>query len=232
MKQCTSCETENPSSAKFCWSCGQLLSPEENLSPEDKLKLELIETKKSKELLEKALKAQLDEEKPDQIPYPKEQKEKNPKEESDVVNLRPIVITTHPTDDQNVDKKNNKNIALIALLSFLALSVFGLIYYKNIYIPAKIDREAPRYYTFAESVVLRSSAEAGVEHNRIRSLGYGSELITYKHNENGWSSVKDSEKNKGYIASGFILNRSDFSVLNNILEIKNQESVLVHQSAG
>ncbi|MDR0995436.1 MAG: hypothetical protein LBL81_04005 [Tannerella sp.] len=109
---------------------------------------------------------------------------------------------------------NGKLIALVGLLFVVAAAVFGGFYYHNVYLPAKIDREAPRYYTFADATVLRSSEMAGANFNKIGSIPYGSELITYDYGTD-WSRVK-YEGNKGYVASNFLLDKEDFFLLNGI----------------
>ena len=90
------------------------------------------------------------------------------------------------------------------LLIVLSLSVGGYFYYKNVYLPKKIDKEAPRFYTFSHLTNMRSSQMAGVDYNKIASLPYGSELITYSHGSE-WSSVKNGDK-KGFISSNLLLN--------------------------
>lgn len=100
------------------------------------------------------------------------------------------------------------------LLIVLSLSVGGYFYYKNVYLPKKIDKEAPRFYTFSHLTNMRSSQMAGVDYNKIASLPYGSELITYSHGSE-WSSVKNGDK-KGFISSNLLLNREDFYLLNSI----------------
>lgn len=131
-----------------------------------------------------------------------------------------------PTEDMESDfskeKHNHKfviSVIIIGVLSLCAVGVFW--YYKNVYIPEKIDREAPRYYTMANTVVLRSSKYSGADYNKIGSLPYGTELITYEHGPQ-WSKVKinsineGENKREGYIASPYILNKADFFLLNSI----------------
>jgi hypothetical protein len=124
--------------------------------------------------------------------------------------------SSSPETVQSVKKSggNGKLIAVVSVLTVMAASVFGGFYYKNVYLPEKIDREAPRYYTFADATVLRSSRVAGADFNKIGSVPYGSELITYEHGTD-WSSVKYGEE-KGYIASNYILTGDDFFLLNSI----------------
>ena len=111
------------------------------------------------------------------------------------------------------------------------LGIGGLFLYYNVIKPRQIDRNAPRYYTFAPSVVLRSSKSAGADFNKIGSLPYGTELITYDYGYE-WSEVKvnsvnaEGKKLIGYVASPFILNKKDFSLLNSIFGDMDSRSVI------
>jgi len=205
MKICPICEKENPSSAIHCMLCGNVLSPNENLNEADKIFRELNEVKKTNELLKSALESSLKKEVVT-TEGKTESKIVPPPTPEQIIQLQPVIPP----------KSNNKTIGLIFALPVIALIFFGIFYYYNIYIPEKIDKEAPRYYTFADKTVLRSTKEAGVDYSRIASLNYGSELITYSHNVNGWSEVKDASKNKGYISSNYLLGVADFSILNSI----------------
>jgi hypothetical protein len=198
MKLCPNCEQENPTVAKVCMHCGTRLTPNEKLDEKDKLQNELSEIKKTNELLKSALESQLEKK--------KEKPEKKQEELIPPPSTLPPIVQPRPL--------NKKSIGLIIVLVAVALIVFGMFYYSNIYLPAKIDREAARYYTFANATNLRSSKEAGADYNRIASLAYGSELITYEHDFD-WSKVKDKDGNKGYVSSDYLLAYSDFSILNN-----------------
>lgn len=219
MKLCPQCEKENPSSANHCMHCGCALVENEKLDEVNKLHKELDEIKRTNQLLKSALETKLNTDvdpplKKDEPPVITEKKETvAPK-----VNLPPPVAPKPPVSVVKEPKpaSNKKKGILIILLASVAIIVFGVIYYFNIYIPAKIDRDAPRYYTMADKTNLRSSKEAGVDYNRITSLNYGSELITYSHNVDGWSEVKDAEGNKGFISSEFLLDKNDFGILNGI----------------
>lgn len=126
--------------------------------------------------------------------------------------------------EQQASKSGKSNLVPIILcivLAILILSVGGFFLYNNVIKPKQIDKAAPRYYTFAPSVVLRSSQSSGADFNKVASLPYGTELITYSY-DNEWSSVKvnsvnaDGKKLTGYIASRFILDKNDFFLLNSI----------------
>lgn len=97
---------------------------------------------------------------------------------------------------------------------FLILGVGGFVAYNFFYVPYVRDRDAPRYYTFANDAVFRSSQIAGVDYNKIKSLEYGAELITYNYGAE-WATVKNIDK-EGYVNSKLLLNKTDFHTLNSI----------------
>ena len=78
----------------------------------------------------------------------------------------------------------------------------------------KRDKDAPRTYVFADNLFMRSTAVADVEYNRLGTIPYGSELITYSE-ENGWAYVKTNGET-GYVSKDFILNAQDFHLLNGV----------------
>ena len=126
---------------------------------------------------------------------------------------------------QEAKKSNSTLIGIIILLAVIICGVGSYFYYENIYMPEKIDREAPRYYSIANVIVLRSSRSAGADFNKVASLPYGTELITYEY-DSEWAKVKvnsqTGDKQEGYVASPYILNKSDFFLMNSIFG--NQES--------
>ena len=128
-------------------------------------------------------------------------------------------------------KSNHTPIILSIVLSVFILGIGGFFLYNNVILPNKIDREAPRYYTFAPSVILRSSKSSGADFNKICSLPYGTELITYDFGYE-WSDVKvnsvnaEGKKVRGYISSPFILEKSDFFLLNSIFGDTDSKTVI------
>ena len=98
--------------------------------------------------------------------------------------------------------------------TLLLLSVIGALTYLFYLKPKWRDDSAPRFFTAAQDAILRSSQVAGVDYNKLSSLAYGTELITYDHN-NEWSQVKANGQ-EGYVASKLILDKSDFFLLNSI----------------
>ncbi|MDR0835052.1 MAG: hypothetical protein LBN11_00520 [Tannerella sp.] len=204
MKLCPQCEKENPSSANHCMYCGTELVEEAQLSEEAKLLKKIKKLEEENELKTKILEKQLEEEDAPTAKTPEKQE------------TPPPIVEKIQTPTYNTPKNNNKkSIGLLITLAAVALIVFGVFYYFSIYLPAKIDREAPRYYTFADVTNLRASKMAGADYNKVGSLNYGSELITYYH-DSEWSEVKDAAGNKGFISSNLLLSNSDFVILNNI----------------
>jgi hypothetical protein len=129
----------------------------------------------------------------------------------------------HRRKKKQKEKKGNGWILPLVIVALLLIGggVGGWFYYNNIYLPKKIDAEAPRYYSFAHILNLRSSMSSGADFNKIAELPYGTELITYNYGPE-WSRVKVSTPNyngeqmEGYVSSGFILNKHDFFLLNSI----------------
>lgn len=122
-------------------------------------------------------------------------------------------------------------ILLSILLAVVILGVGGFFVYNNVIKPRQIDKAAPRYYTFVPSVILRSSKSSGADFNKIGSIPYGTELITYDYGYE-WSEVKvnsvnaEGKKLKGYIASPFILEKSDFFLLNSIFGDTDSKTII------
>ncbi len=136
------------------------------------------------------------------------------------IQAQPVKNTNTPSSNAEIihDDSEHKSpwlwiIPCIILL--ICAAVGGWFYYDKVYLPEKIDREAPRFYTIATSTNIRSSKTAGGDFNKIGSVPFGSELITYTH-DTDWSEVKDANGNKGYISSNYIVEKSDFYRLNSI----------------
>lgn len=103
---------------------------------------------------------------------------------------------------------------LIAGIIIAVLLVGGICSYIFWYRPYAKDRDALRTYVHATNLFLRSSKLAGVEYNIITKIPYGSELITYQK-DSEWADIKFNGM-KGYVASPFVLEKSDFDLLNNV----------------
>lgn len=146
-------------------------------------------------------------------PQPPKPGNDNNSPQGPTVNPEPVVVINNSRSGGNF-----KGI-IIGILALVAI-VGGYLYYDNIYLPNKIDAEAPRTYTFASSLVMRSSKMAGADYNKVASLPYGTELITY-NKDSEWAEVKlkgkgSSDDIKGYVSSAYLLSKPDFFLLNSI----------------
>lgn len=141
-------------------------------------------------------------------------------------------VASPPLAYQQASKNNTVLYAVIAVLTLLICGVGGYLYYDNVYLPEKIDREAPRYYTMADMVVLRSSRSSGADFNKIGSLPFGTELITYEY-DSDWARVKvappnDGRKNlEGFVACPYIIEKKDFFLLNSLFGNQESREVIV-----
>lgn len=142
----------------------------------------------------------------------------------------PVALPPSDIPYQEAKKSNSTLIGVIILLAVIICGVGGYFYYDNVYLPEKIDREAPRYYSMANVIVLRSSRSAGADFNKVASLPYGTELITYEIDKE-WAKVKanspNGEKQEGYVASPYILNKSDFFLMNSIFGNQDSKETII-----
>ena len=212
-KKCPQCGAVVDNGDIFCQNCGQSLNVVETDVPSTNFVDHEENTRKTEETTS---------------PQPIQKPVSYPKEMPQVSSPRVQEVTQpvqQPYEYQEPKKSNAVLISIIVLLLLLILGVGGYFYYDNVYLPEKIDREAPRYYSMANVVVLRSSRSAGADFNKVASLPYGTELITYEI-DSEWAKVKvnspNGEKQEGYVASPYILKKSDFFLLNSIFG--NQES--------
>lgn len=146
-----------------------------------------------------------------------------PEPAAPVVPPAPKVVAIEPpkpkvyavSNEANRRKSSSGPKIFICIALLLLLVAGGVFWYNNIYMPAKIDREAPRYYPFAERTFLRSSQMAGIDANKLGTLNYGSELIVYDYSSD-WAYVKSASGKKGYVSSDFLMEKKDFYILNSI----------------
>lgn len=123
---------------------------------------------------------------------------------------------------------STKQIAIIVIaLLIIVGGVLGFLYYKNVYLPKKIDAEAPRYYTVATNVRMRSTPDFDIEHNKLQTLPYGTELIVYDSVPGEYYYAKVEKRDArgkvvkdqtyvGYISAPYVMNKSDYYLLNSI----------------
>lgn len=148
-----------------------------------------------------------------------------------------IVSTESDADDKSrtTDKPKSRKSWLWVTLSAIILILIGgciggYFYYENVYLPEKIDREAPRTYPIV-NVQLRSSKMADGEFNKVATLPFGAELITYEQ-DSLWAKVKYVSPNpnekplEGYVASPYLISKADFYLVNSIFGDNEAREVL------
>jgi hypothetical protein len=104
-----------------------------------------------------------------------------------------------------------KPIAVVLLLLFLC---GGIVAYFLWYKPYLKDKNALRMYSYASSLVLRSSPVSGVDYNEIGNLTYGTEVLVYSINGE-WATCKGNGT-EGFASSKYLLSKQDFHVMNSI----------------
>ena len=107
--------------------------------------------------------------------------------------------------------KNKKRNIIIALIIVVLIAIGGYHFWYKDY---RIDQATPRTYVYATNLFMRSSPVAEDDNNRLATIPYGSELITYS-NENGWAYVK-VDGQEGYVSSDYLLDEQDFLLLNSV----------------
>jgi hypothetical protein len=105
-------------------------------------------------------------------------------------------------------------VTAVALILIVGGALTYFLYLK----PKWLDDATPRYFTAAQDAILRSSKIAKVDYNKVGTLPFGVELITYSHDIE-WSEVKTKiagKNKKGFVASKLIVDKKDFILLNSI----------------
>lgn len=252
MRVCTKCGTENPSSAIHCMKCGNLLVEEEMLTEEQKLQKKLQEAEKENELLKAALEAKLKgegsidgdgfdtdsisdnvlvEEAEDDFPvegsgYAVDEAESNS------TNISEVVRTSEEGNSrQEIDTEkspSNKSLLIFAIgLLVLAGVVGGGIYRSEVYLPAKRDAEAPRYYVCPSTLKIRRTPFFDGDANVVGRVSYGTELIVYDSIPGEYFKCKFCPRKangkvikdqviEGYVHYKYLLPKDDFFLLNSI----------------
>jgi hypothetical protein len=133
------------------------------------------------------------------------------------------VELTQPLSPSASSFPKKQVIAAVSLLLIAASVVFYLFWLK----PYLEDKNAKRYYTYVNDLIMRSSQMAGVDFNFVQKLSYGTELLVYSENpvNSEWAYVKANGK-KGYVSTQFILSKRDFYELNGIFgDIESKEAI-------
>lgn len=142
-----------------------------------------------------------------------------PKANYDLPTLRETLCSTDWHSEERYKKLTTPppepfpwKMALTAI--FLICLLGGSAAYFLYFEPKWRDEAASRYYTIASDAILRSSPVAGVDHNKLGSLKYGTELITYERGSD-WLNVK-ANGTEGYVSTKLALDSQDFFLLNSI----------------
>jgi hypothetical protein len=101
---------------------------------------------------------------------------------------------------------------IIGIAGILIALVLGYFFWGKDYLR---DKNAPRMYSFARSLALRSSPAGGGDYNMIGNIAYGSEVLVYD-NGTEWTNCKVNGQ-EGYASPKYLLNKMDFQELNAIL---------------
>ncbi len=136
----------------------------------------------------------------------------------------PIVQEETKQNEEIAEEKSSFSWLIVCTAVALLLVASGVATYFFYLKPKWRDEAAPRYYTMAQDVVMRSSKQAGVDYNFVQTLRYGTELITYEYGGD-WSNVKANDK-EGYVASPYIIEKKDFLLLNSIWgDVESKETI-------
>ena len=127
---------------------------------------------------------------------------------------KPIKPTTPPTPQKKSRAGLVLGIVFGVMVLLAGLGLLGMYLY-GIY----EDSQYEHYYTYANSLILRSSAVKKKDNsNKIASLPYGTELLMVNHGST-WSEVKAKTadgKQEGFVSSDYILSQSDYFLLDGI----------------
>ncbi|MDE7393047.1 MAG: zinc-ribbon domain-containing protein [Muribaculaceae bacterium] len=169
------------------------------------------------------------------LPQPVQQPQPvaKPQQEVQPVVTKPQVEPEVITIIEDKPKKSRMWLWLLLVALLLILiggGIGGYFYYQNVYLPEKIDREAPRTYPIV-NLVLRQTKMADGDFNKITTIPMGGELITYEQ-DNEWARVKYVPNNpnekpmEGYVASPYLIDKSDLYLLNSIFGDDDARDVL------
>ena len=165
-------------------------------------------------------------------------------EEEERNNVSPNDTLSHTQSKVPAKEKERKSplgiILLIVGLVLIAGGVAFWFYRTNVYLPAKRDAEAPRYYVLARNINMRSSPNFDVEHNKIGSLSYGTEVIVYDSVKNcnkpylygkfapvdARGKVIKDQCVEGYLAYDYMANKADYFLLNSIFGNEDARKIL------
>lgn len=254
-KLCPVCGSEIPTNSKFCSNCGKQVVGNEVLSESDMLRKRIKELEESNELLKEKSKNDFEdysntlsqkdatiEDLKSQLSLLTRSKDLANNKNADTIIEQKRQIDALSKQVDELKKKPGKSsrgkanrtghakntIVMVACLAIAAI-IFGCIYYNNVYLPAKIDRERPRYYSFVNSLKIRSSTDTVGDDNTLMEIPYGSELI-YEHGDE-WYKIKyidpdTGEPIEGYVYSKYVFTKGELDYLNSLFGDENAKECI------
>lgn len=254
-KLCPVCGSEIPTNSKFCSNCGKQVVGNEVLSESDMLRKRIKELEESNELLKEKSKNDFEdysntlsqkdatiEDLKSQLSLLTRSKDLTNNKNADTIIEQKRQIDALSKQVDELKKKPGKSsrgkanrtghakntIVMVACLAIAAI-IFGCIYYNNVYLPAKIDRERPRYYSFVNSLKIRSSTDTVGDDNTLMEIPYGSELIYEDGDE--WYKIKyidpdTGEPIEGYVYSKYVFTKAELDYLNSLFGNENAKECI------
>lgn len=254
-KLCPVCGSEIPTNSKFCSNCGKQVVGNEVLSESDMLRKRIKELEESNELLKEKSKNDFEdysntlsqkdatiEDLKSQLSLLTRSKDLTNNKHADTIIEQKRQIDALSKQVDELKKKPGKSsrgkanrtghakntIVMVACLAISAI-IFGCSYYFNVYLPAKIDRERPRYYSFVNSLKIRSSTDTVGDDNTLMEIPYGSELI-YEHGGE-WYKIKyinpdTGEPIEGYVYSKYVFTKGELDYLNSLFGNENAKECI------
>ena len=116
-------------------------------------------------------------------------------DENDVEKI--IGLQLAKTSQLKIKKASKKRSLFLIVASLLAVSLISIIVYFNIYVPWKVERDAPRMYVLPNILKLRNSQSMVSDGNIIKKIPYGSEVVVYSLDSN-WANVHVGD-DKGFM---------------------------------
>jgi hypothetical protein len=160
-----------------------------------------------------------------QLVQKKKQRFNLEKKSTPVVNQPSVVskvVEKVVVSNTTVQSKKSNQMLYITAASFVL--IIGLLFYFLGLKPFLRDKNAPRMYSYVNSLVFRSSPMSGVDYNILDNIKFGSELIVYS-NTGEWVNCKYNGT-EGYASNKFLLNKEEFFILNSIFADQNSREII------
>jgi len=129
------------------------------------------------------------------------------------IQKRPVQQTSrNNVNSPGSSQPTSRASAITAVVLLLGITAF--IGYAAWLKPYLKDKNATRMYSYANTLVMRSSPSSGADYNTIGNLSYGTEILVYSFTSD-WANGK-ANGTTGYVSTQFLLNKKDFHELNAI----------------